>query len=136
MDRAAILRDIYRCYREKRLAEAVAVLSDDFQFKSDQPDDPIDPLRPRSRAELTLMVHKFFEDFDILNFEPFLIVVDDQDLASAELNVSFRHRKSGKVIETRLLHDWRFTDGKVSELHQHHDTESWQTFLRSVAEAS
>ena len=30
MDTAALLQEIYRCYREKRLADIVELLSDDF----------------------------------------------------------------------------------------------------------
>ena len=65
MDTAALLA-FYRCYRERRLAEAVAAFSDDFLFKTHLPNDPVDPNRPRSRAEFTLLCHKFLEDYDIV----------------------------------------------------------------------
>jgi len=135
MDTARILENIYRCYREKRLAEAVALLSDDFQFKTNLPDDPLDPLRPRSRAELTLLAHKFFEEYDILAFEPATITVSD-GTASAHLNGVFRHKKTGKVIETSFEHDWRFANGKVCELQQRHDNEGWQAFVKSLDSGS
>lgn len=131
MDTTALLQNIYRCYREKRLAEAVALLSDDFQFKTNLAEDPFEPLRPRSRAELTLMAHKFFEEYDILTLEASPIVVSD-GTASASLQGAFRHKKSGKVIETSFQHDWRFADGKVCELHQRYDQDHWQAFLSSI----
>lgn len=135
MDTTALLQKLYACYREKRLAEAVALLSDDFQFRSHLPDDPLDPLRPRSRAELTLLAHKFFEEYDILSLEPATIVVGDDGTASALLRGAFRHKKSSKIIEAEFQHDWRFIDGKVCELHQHHDSDHWLTFLKSIDEA-
>lgn len=134
MDTTALLQNIYRCYREKRLADAVALLSDDFQFKSHLPDDPLDPARPRSRAELTLLAHKFFEEYDILILEPAAIIINDS-AATAQLRGAFRHKKSGKVIETEFQHDWRFVDGKVCELQQHHDSAHWLAFLKSIGAA-
>lgn len=131
MDTAALLQNIYRCYREKRLAEAVALFSDDFRFKAHLADDPFDPLRPRSRAELTLLAHKFLEEYEILALDPETITVAD-GVASAQLRAVFRHKKSDKVIETTFQHDWRFADGKVRELHQHHDEEHWLAFVKSL----
>jgi ketosteroid isomerase-like protein len=132
MDTTELLQNIYRCYREKRLAEAVSLLSDDFQFKSNIADDPIEPQRPRSRAELTLLAHKFFEDYDILLLEPAAIIAD-QGTASAHLSGTFRHKKTGRVFETTFRHDWRFTNGKICELQQHHDDNGWLEFLKSLS---
>jgi ketosteroid isomerase-like protein len=131
MDTAVLLENIYRCYREKRLAEAVALLSDDFQFKANLAEDPFEPLRPRSRAELTLMAHKFFEEYDILALEASPIAVSDGS-ASASLRGAFRHKKTGKVIETSFQHDWRFANGKVCELRQRYDQDHWMTFLKEL----
>ena len=77
MDTAALLQEIYRCYREKRLAEIVELLSEDFAFTAQLPDDIDDASRPRSRAETALLVHKFMEQYDILAFEPGPIIVTD-----------------------------------------------------------
>jgi ketosteroid isomerase-like protein len=131
MDAAASLRDLYRYCREKRLADAMALLGDDFKFRTNVPDDPTDPARPRSRAEVTLLAHKFFEEFDILALEPAIIVVGDDGVASARLDVTLRHKKSGKRIETNFLHDWLFSDGKFNELREELD-DNWVDFLRNL----
>jgi ketosteroid isomerase-like protein len=131
MDPAALLQNIYRCYREKRLAEIVNLLSDDFKFKAELPDDLYGEARPRSRAEIALMVHNFMEQYDILAFDPGPIVVTD-NRASAQAEVKFRHKKSGKVLETRFLHDWLVADGKALELEQRHDLDQLRAFLKSV----
>lgn len=130
MDTAA-LHEFYRCYRERRLAEAVALLSDDFTFKAHIPNAPLDPLRPRSRAEFTLICHKFLDDYDILVFEAGPFTVFD-GVASAPAQGAFRHKKTGKTLEMNFRHTWRLADGKLTELHQEYDVEKVQAFLDSV----
>jgi ketosteroid isomerase-like protein len=135
MDTAVLLQNIYRCFREKRLADVVAMLSDDFKFKAQLPDDaPEDGKRPRSRAELALMVHKSMEEYDILTFEPEQITITD-GIASARAEVKFRHKKTGKVLETRFVHDWRIANGKATELEQRHDLEQLRAFAKSVLDS-
>ena len=131
MDTAALLQEIYRCYREKRLADVVELLSDDFIFTAQLPDDIDDAIRPRSRAETAILVHKFMEHYDILAFETGPIIVAN-GVASAQADVKFRHKKSGKVLETRFFHDWRVADGKARELTQRHDLEQLKAFFSSV----
>jgi len=130
MDTAALLA-FYRCYRERRLAEAVALFSDDFQFKTHLPNDPVDPTRPRSRAEFTLICHKFLEDYDIVVFEPGEFVCDG-DFAFTQTQGVFRHKQTGKVLETTFQHRWRVANGRVLELVQEHRLGEIQAFLDSV----
>jgi ketosteroid isomerase-like protein len=131
MDPAALLQNIYRCYREKRLADIVNLLSDDFRFLAELPGDGDDGARPRSRAEIALMAHKFMDQYDILAFDPGPIIVTN-NVASAQAEAKFRHKKSGKVLETRFHHDWRVADGKATELKQRHDLDQLKAFLASV----
>ena len=130
MDTAA-LYEFYRCYRERRLAEAVALLSDDFVFKAHIPNAPFDPLRPRSRAEFTLICHKFLDDYDILQFDAGPFTVFD-GVASAPAKGLFRHKTTGKLLDLSFRHTWRLVDGKLAELHQEYDVEKVQAFLESV----
>ena len=46
--------------------------------------------------------------------------------------MKFRHKKTGKVLETRFIHDWRVADGKACELEQRHDLQLLKDFLKSV----
>jgi ketosteroid isomerase-like protein len=131
MDPAALVQNIYRCCREKRLAEMINLLGDDFKFKAELPEDLDGETRSRSRAEIALMVHNFMEQYDILALDPGSITVTD-NRASAETDVKFRHKKSGKVLETRFLHDWRVADGKATELEQRHDLDLLRAFVKSV----
>jgi len=131
MDTVELLQSFYRHYRERRLADAVAHLSDDFLFKAHLPHDPVDPTRPRSRAEFTLICHKFLDDFDILIFEPGPFAVDGE-VASATAQGVFRHKNSGKTLEMTFQHRWRLVDGKVAELRQEHDSERLIAFLKGL----
>ena len=130
MDTAA-LQVFYRCYRERRLAEAVAAFSNDFQFKTHVPNDPVDPTRPRSRAEFTLLCHKFLEDYDIDVFEPGEFVFDGE-FAYTQAQGMFRHKQTGRVLETTFQHRWRLANGEVIELVQGLPVEQIQAFLDSV----
>jgi ketosteroid isomerase-like protein len=136
MDTAALLQNIYKCYREKRLADVLELLGDDFKFMAHLPDDPLDSgKRPRSRAETALLVHQFMEQYDILAFDPGPIIVTD-GLASAQADAKFRHKKTGKILETRFVHDWRVANGKAQELEQRHDLETIKAFLKSVEDGA
>jgi ketosteroid isomerase-like protein len=130
MDTAA-LHEFYRCYRERRLAEAVALLSDDFLFKAHIPNAPHDPLRPRSRAEFTLICHKFLDAYDILTFEPGPFTLFDGVASAPALGV-FRHKKTGRMLELTFRHTWRVVNGKLTELIQEYDVEKVQAFLKDV----
>jgi ketosteroid isomerase-like protein len=132
LDTLILVQSIYRCFREKRLGEVVDLLSDDFRFLAQLPDDMLEDInRPRSRAEIALLAHRSMEEFDILTFEPGAIRVSD-DFASTETEVKFRHKKTGKVLETRFVHDWRIADGKVCELEQRHDLAQLRAFAESL----
>ena len=130
MDTAA-LQVFYRCYRERRLAEAVAHFSDDFLFKTTLPNDPVDPDRPRSRAEFTLLCHKFMEDYDIVTFEPGEFAWDG-DAASTRVIGEFRHKQTGRMLETVFQHRWRVADGKVVELQQEYPVDEVRAFIAGV----
>ncbi|MTD95975.1 hypothetical protein GIW81_16675 [Hyphomicrobium sp. xq] len=134
MDTAALLA-FYRCYRERRLAEAVALFSDDFQFKTHLPNDPVDPTRPRSRAEFTLICHKFLEAYDIVVFEPGEFVYDGE-FAYTQAQGVFHHKQTGKVLETTFQHRWRVANGRVLELVQELRLGEIQAFLDSVKPSS
>ncbi|WP_424958734.1 nuclear transport factor 2 family protein [Hyphomicrobium sp. 1Nfss2.1] len=131
METPELLHNFYRHYRERRLADAIAFLGDDFLFKASLPDDPVDSIRPRSRAEFTLICHKFLDNFDILVFEPGPFSFDG-DVASAIARGSFRHKRSGKILDMKFHHWWRLADGKVIELRQEHDSDLLQDFIESL----
>ena len=135
MDLAALLEAIYCCYREKRLADMLDLFDDRFRLIVTLPDDiPGEEGRPRSKAEMALLTHKFQEDYDILEFEPADILVEN-DSASTTTRAKFRHRGTGNVLETVFRQQWRFADGKALELRQMHDLGELEAFLRGLGGA-
>jgi hypothetical protein len=69
MDTAALLQSIYRACREKRLADVLSLLSDEFKFTVHLPEDALDGgARPRSKAETALLLHDFMKTYDFLLF--------------------------------------------------------------------
>lgn len=135
MDTAALLQSIYRACREKRLADVLSLLSDEFKFTVHLPEDALDGgARPRSKAETALLLHDFMKTYDFLLFEPGPIIVTD-DRASAQPEVRFRHKKTGNVLEAKLVHSWRVEDGKARALEERHDVEELKAFAKSINEA-
>ena len=134
-DNAALVRNIYRCFREKQLAEIVNLLSDDFKFRTQLPHDALDEVRPRSRAEVALMAHASMGEFEILRFVSDEIAPDG-DTVSSTANVKFRHKKTGKELETQLHHAWRVANGKICALEQQHDLTALAAFANSIEAVS
>ena len=96
-----------------------------------RPTSKSDPNRPRSRAEFTLLCHKFLEDYDIVVFEPDEFVWDGEVASTRAVGV-FRHKRTGKVLETTFQHRWRLANGRVLELVQDLPVAQIQAFLDSV----
>ncbi|MEI9902532.1 MAG: hypothetical protein WDN31_23320 [Hyphomicrobium sp.] len=136
MDTAALLQAIYRCYREKRLADMLALFDDNFRMIAALPDDtPGAGPRPRSKAETALLTHKFLEDYDILEFELGPIVSTD-GVTSTETRGKFRHKRTGNILDTTFRHDWRITGGKALELEHRHDVRQVEDFLSSLKDGA
>lgn len=131
IDNASLVHDICRCFREKRLAEIVDLLSDDFKFRVLLPSDADEEIRPRSRAEVALMAHASMGEFDILRFEPDDISLDG-DMISSVAHVKFRHKKTGQELETQFQHSWRAADGKICALEQRHDLQALLDYANSI----
>ena len=134
MDTTALLQAIYKAYRERRLADALSYLADDFRLTVHLPEDALPGGdRPRSKAESALLFQGFLNDYDFLAFDHGPIIVSG-DSATAQPQIRYRHKKTGKVLETKLAHMWRVRDGKVVGLEERYDIAHVQAFLKSVSE--
>jgi ketosteroid isomerase-like protein len=134
MEPAALLQAIYKAFRENRLADALSHLGDDFKLSVRLPSDggPGND-RTRSKAESALLFRKFTDRFDILSYESGPIIVS-ADTASAQPELTIRHRKTGKTLEMKLAHSWHVADGKARELNVRYDLQKAEQFLISVGE--
>ncbi len=134
MDTTALLQAIYKAYREKRLADVLSYLDDDFRFVVHLPEDALPGGdRPRNKAEAAQLFQDFIDEYDFLAYDQGPIIVMP-DSATSQPQVRYRHKKTGKVIETRLTHTWWVRDGKATALDERHDVPRVQAFLKSLNE--
>lgn len=131
INNASLVHDICRCFREKQLAEIVSLLSDDFKLRVLLPTDTDGEIRPRSRAEVALLAHASMGEFDILRFEPDDITLNGEMISSVA-HVKFRHKRTGKELETQFRHAWQTADGKICALEQTHDLQLLSDYIDSI----
>jgi ketosteroid isomerase-like protein len=132
MDTTTLLRAIYKALRERRLADAISYLADDFRLVVHLPEDAMPGgNRPRSKAESTLLFQSFLNDYDFVAYDHGPIIVAG-DRAITQPQIRYRHKKTGKVLDTKLMHTWSVKDGKAVALEESYDVPVVQAFLRSL----
>ncbi len=87
----------------------------------------------RNLAETREILQHLADTYDFVAYDPGPIMVS-AGRATVQPQIRFRDKKSGKLLETRLSHAWRFKDGKAAELEEHHDVTKILAFLKSAAE--
>jgi len=133
-DAAALLHTIYTAWREQRLADVMASLDDNFRFVVNLPADLIPGGdKPRNKTETLEFLQYLRDTFDFLSYDQGPIIAGG-DHATAQPHIRYRHKKTGKVLETKISHVWHIKDGKAIDLEEHHDTAKIRAFLRGVAE--
>jgi len=134
MDTTALLQAIHKAYREKRLADTLSYLDDDFRLIVHLPEDAMPGGdRPRSKAESALLFQGFLNDYDFVAYDHGPIIVAG-DRATAQPQIRYRHKKTGKVLETKLAHTWCVQDGKAVTLEERYDIAHLRAFLKSLGE--
>ena len=133
-DAATLLHALYTAYREKRLADVMAFLDPDFRFVVHLPEAALPGGdKVRNLAETREILQHLADTYDFVAYDPGPIMVS-AGRATVQPQIRFRDKKSGKLLETRLSHAWRFKDGKAAELEEHHDVAKILAFLKSAAE--
>lgn len=120
------LREGYQRWHDTRgqsVAEWIAMMADDVKLRSVS--DGVEKMEfsaPRNGKEDALgyftalaadweMLYHAVDDFHT-----------DGDTVVVFGRCSFRHRRTGKTVETPLIHRWRFRDGLVAEYYEYYDT--------------
>ena len=130
---AALLQAIYTAYREKRLADVLAQLTDDFRFTLHLPSDALPGAgAPLGKADTAKLFEAMIGAYDFLMYEPGPIMVTG-DQAAVRARIRYRHKATDAVIETTLGHFWRVRDGKAAQLDEYHDVQHVLAFLDKVA---
>ena len=128
----ALLQAIYTAYREKRLADVLALLTDDFQFTLHLPAESLPGAgAPHGKADTANLLDGLIAAYDFLMYEPGPIMVTG-DQAAVRVRIRYRHKATGETIETTLGHFWRIRGGKAAQLDEYHDVEHVVSFLTKV----
>jgi ketosteroid isomerase-like protein len=134
MDTATLLQAIYAAYRDKRLADLLSYLDEDFRYVIHLPEDAVPGGdKPRNKAETAELLQNLMDTYEFLAYDPGPIIATD-DRATVQPKIRFRDMATDKVLETKLTHSWRVKNGKALELDERHDVEKIQAFLKGVAE--
>src|SRR5262245_53229292 len=129
----ALLQTIYSAYREKRLADVLALLDDDFRFTIHLPADALPgAATPHGKAATAKLLEGLIATYDFLLYEPGPIMVTG-DQAAVRVRIRYRHKATAETIETTLGHFWRVRDGKAVQLDEYHDVQHVVSFLSKVA---
>lgn len=128
------LQAIYDAYREKRIEDVLSSVDDEFRFVIHLPQELFPGGdKPRDKAETAQIIRHYMEAYDFLSYEPGPIIVTG-DKATAQAHVRLRHKKSGKILETKFKHLWHIQNGKAVMLEESFDVPVIAAFLKSIAE--
>jgi ketosteroid isomerase-like protein len=134
MDAATTLQAIYRAYREKRLDEILQHLDEEFRFVVHLPEDALPGGdMARDKAQAAELAQQLMDSYDFLAYDPGPIIAAGNQV-TAQPQIRFRDKKTGKVLETKLGHTWQVRDGKFIALDERHDVETIRAFFKSLAE--
>lgn len=134
MDTATLLQAIYAAYRDKRLADLLSYLDEDFRYVIHLPEDAVPGGdKPRNKAETAELIQNLIDTYDFLAYDPGPIIAAE-DRATVQPQIRFRDKRTGKVLDTKFTHSWRVKGGKALALDERHDVMKVQAFLKSVAE--
>jgi ketosteroid isomerase-like protein len=130
----ALLQTIYAAYREKRLADVLALLADDFRFTIHLPADALPGAGvPHDKAATATLLEGLIASYAFLAYEPGPIMVTGEE-AAVRVRIRYRHKATGEAIETTLGHFWRVRDGKATQLDEYHDVQHVTSFLSKVGD--
>jgi ketosteroid isomerase-like protein len=134
MDPATLLQAVYKAFREHRLADMLANFADDFRMAVHLPEEAVPGGdKQRNKAETKELLEYFHTTYDVLAYDPGPIIVTG-DQAKVQPQVRYRDKRTGEVLETRMVHAWRVLVGKASELEERHVVVKVVAFLKRVAE--
>lgn len=131
-DAASLLQTIYAAWREQRPGEMMTHLDEDFRFTAHLSADLIPGGdKPRDKEELQAFLDHLLATYDILFYDTGPIIVAD-GRATVQPVIRYRHKESGKVLETKLMHVWHFAHGKPIALDESYDVKAMAAFLKSL----
>jgi ketosteroid isomerase-like protein len=120
------LRQAYQAWHDSRGADRAAwlgLLADDAAVRSLADGAPgMEFAGPRrGRAAVEKYLSEITRDWEMLFFAMDEFIVDG-DRVVAVGRCGWRHKGTGKAVESPAVHLWRFRDGRATELVEFYDT--------------
>jgi ketosteroid isomerase-like protein len=131
----AIITDIYDAWRTQNLDLLATYLPDDFCHSvlfSRQVDDRAGECRGKTPA--LDRWRDYMEVFDYVRFETTALMVAG-NRAAAEINLHFRHQKTGCEIKTVKINFWTMEQGWPVHLTEYYDIDRIDAFAAEVRRA-
>jgi ketosteroid isomerase-like protein len=133
MDTATLLHAVYKAFRENRLADMLAYLDENFRYvvhlsEAAFPGGDM----PRNKADTAATLKHIIDTYDLLTYDPGPIIATD-DKATVQPFIRIRDKRTGRILETKIIHNWRVKDGRAIELDEQHDRPKVEAFLMANA---
>jgi ketosteroid isomerase-like protein len=125
-DNLAKLKDAYRQWHETR-GRSVKVwldlVADDVKVRSLAAGAPAAPFTGaiNSKQQFQRYFDGLLADWEMINYKTGLFIAEGEHVAMLG-STAWRHRKTGREVDTPKADFWTFRDGKVVEFHELYDT--------------
>jgi ketosteroid isomerase-like protein len=125
-DNLAKLKDAYRQWHETR-GRSVKVwldlVADDVKVRSLAAGAPAAPFTGaiNSKQQFQRYFDGLLADWEMINYKTGLFIAEGERVAMLG-STAWRHRKTGREVDTPKADFWTFRDGKVVEFHELYDT--------------
>ena len=130
---SGILTGFCQAWKTQDLAGALEFVHDDIVYAMFIPQEVV-PFGGETRGKPAMAdrMRMIIEQFDTLRFEE-TIIKDENDIGSARVAYTFRHRVTGETVEGFMRLIVRIQNGRMVDFKEYHDVEKVRAFMRLVA---
>ncbi len=125
-ENVAKLKDAYRQWHETRGGSVkvwLDLVADDVKVRSLAAGVPAAPFTSAidSKQQFKRYFDGLLADWEMINYKTGLFIAEGERVAMLG-STAWRHRKTGREVDTPKADFWTFRDGKVVEFHELYDT--------------
>jgi uncharacterized protein len=125
-DNLAKLKDAYRQWHETKGGSVkvwLDLVADDVKVRSLAAGAPAAPFTAAidSKQQFQRYFDGLLADWEMINYKTGLFIAEGERVAMLG-STAWRHRKTGREVDTPKADFWTFRDGKVVEFHELYDT--------------
>ena len=127
-----VIGDIYDAWRAQDVEWLASYLPEDFHHIIHIPPEmhPLGGTRLGKRATIERL-KMLTVQFDFLRFDTQDLMIQ-RNRAGLEIPVRYRHRETGRYLETTIANFWTFEDGWPVKLVEYHDLTRIQSFVNEM----